>query len=72
MQETQQMNFMCHWKKRHMSRKTKVGMCEEIVETTLLYGCSLGIECARVMKSRGSSNNLCSICGVRIDIKEIQ
>ena len=27
------------WKKRHISQEAKVGMCEGIIEPSLLYGC---------------------------------
>ena len=55
------------WKKRHMSRETKVGMYEEIIDPSLLYGCGVWPLKVRERKRMEAveMNCLRNICGLR-------
>ena len=56
-----------HGKKRHISRETKVGMYEGIIEPSLLYGCevwSLKVREGKKMEA-DEMNCLRNICGLR-------
>ena len=55
------------WKKRHISREAKVGMCEGIIEPSLLYGYETWVlnVCDRKRVKAVQMNCLKNICGLR-------
>ena len=55
------------WKKRHISRKAKVGMYEGIIEPSLLYGCEVWTLKVSERKSKEAveMNCLRNICSPR-------